>query len=95
MNNLGPNPVTSCTILSYAVCDGGVYPDSYSLHPNPPPQKSYSQDTDFSHPLQPYSAAERTWLNREVDLPNTQRKRMVIDFQDIADSILRLAIVPS
>ena len=95
MNKLRPNSVTSFTIPSYAVFNDGVYPDSYPPHPNRPPQKPYPQDADLPRRLRPYTAAELTWLNREVDLHNTQRKPIVIDFQDIADRIRRIPIVPA
>jgi len=88
--NKPPNK-TTYAFPSYFFFPDGVYPLSFPPHPTPPRKRDHLDYSDFSSNRIP-SLQELKVLNNEIDLENSQRSPVTVDFADISSKIRKLCV---
>lgn len=77
-------PVTRYSIPSYCIFSDGHYPPTYPSHPNPPAPVPLPTNAGRQYKLTPQQLAV---LSSHIQLINTQRAPVDVDFAYIADLI--------
>jgi hypothetical protein len=78
---------TTYDLPSYAVFSDGHYPASFPPHPNPPDALPPATNIGRQHPLNPQ---QLIIANNHINLINTQRAEIRVDFRVIANAIRRI-----
>lgn len=72
---------------SYYVFSDGIYPQNYPPHPNPPPQLPQVTNNNRQYQLRP---PQMLIAQKDVNLKNTQRMPITVDFTKIANAIRQI-----